>query len=114
MVCRHDLRAHKETHIIVERGTWGGLQSQYSCIELLALLTLYRGCKGFNLADKPLQHCWLHSVSPHDLITPQKRSRGLYDPAICTSCTTHGTTASTVMATVPQPTRVSSHILWSC
>ena len=69
LVCRHDLREHKETHIVVERHTWGGGKSPYICIELLALLTLCRWCKGFNLADKPLQHCWLHPVSPLCLVT---------------------------------------------
>src|SRR5439155_16293685 len=112
LVCRHNLREHKEAHIVVEREARGGWQRLYIRIELLALLTLCRRCKGFNLAHEPLQHCWLHPMSPHGLITLQKRSRGIHDPVICASYATHGTTASTVMATVPQPTRVSSHILW--
>src|SRR6266851_4689486 len=114
LVCRHDLREHKESHIVVERDARGGWQRPYICIELLALLTLCRRGKGFNLVHEPLQHCWLHPVSPHGLITPQKRSRSIHDPVNCASCATRGATVSTVMATVPQPTRVSSHILWSC
>src|SRR5712691_7538801 len=64
LVCRHDLREHKETHIVVEREARGGWQRPYICIELLALLTLCRRCKGFNLAHEPLQHWWRHPVFP--------------------------------------------------
>ena len=44
-MCRHDLREHKETNIVVERDAGGGWQRPYICIELLALLTLCRGAK---------------------------------------------------------------------
>src|SRR2546428_12398906 len=64
LVCRHNLREHKEPHIVVEREARGGWQRPYICIELLALLTLCRRGKGFNLAYEPLQHCWLHPVFP--------------------------------------------------
>src|SRR5262245_18350031 len=67
-VCRHDLRKHKETHIVVEREARGGWQRPYICIKLLALLTLCRRCKGVNLAPEPLQHCWLHAVFPPCLV----------------------------------------------
>src|SRR5262249_23342421 len=72
LVCHHDLRADKETHIVVEREARGGWQRPYICIELLALLTLCRRCKGVNLAHEPLQHCCLHPVFPPCLVT--KRS----------------------------------------
>src|SRR5262245_50027095 len=69
LACRHDLREHKESHIVVERGTRRGWQRSYICIELLALRTLCRRCKGLNLAQKPPQHCWLHPVFPPRLVT---------------------------------------------
>src|SRR5262249_29904706 len=99
LVCRHDLREHKETHIVVKRAAWGGWQPLYIGIELLTLRTLCGWCKGFNLAHEPLQHRLLHPISPHGLIIPQKRSSGIYDAVICASCAMRGATASTVMAT---------------
>src|SRR5215471_17516645 len=69
LVCRHDLREHKETHIVVECAAWGGWQPLYIGIELLALRTLCRWCKGFNLAHEPLQHYWLHPVFPPNMVT---------------------------------------------
>src|SRR5437016_14584942 len=35
LMCRHDLREHKEPHIVVEREARGGWQRPYICIELL-------------------------------------------------------------------------------
>src|SRR5262249_39469421 len=69
LICRHNLREHKETHIVVERDARRGWQRPYIRIELLSPLTLRRRGKCFNLAPDPLQHCWLHPVFPPGLVT---------------------------------------------